>query len=161
MKKGMSELISWVLLIGLAVTLTIIVGKYMMQGAEEQAAQTVSFVETGILCEKLVISVENLTADTRGYIKEISIKNRGYLAIDGIMIRGYYKREQPLNVQKTLDNKLNPNEEIAVAISPPIYPGGIEKLEILPLKEKEGCASRKETLDCERIKDILNIDISC
>lgn len=154
MKKGISNLITWVLLIGFAVSFSIIIGRYMTQSAEQQSEQTVKFIEMGLICEKILLSVES-TEIQGSNIKSITIKNRGYLSIDGIMARAYYERDPPINVQEQF-NGINPNEEISVAVSIPVV--GIKTLEILPLKKLEGCATSKVTLSCEEIENLVGID---
>lgn len=76
MKKGVSDLIAWVLLIGFAVSLGVFVTRWSLQQAEKSTSGVEAMGEEDIQCTDVAI---------RGYCdgNNIKIKNKGTLNIIG------------------------------------------------------------------------------
>lgn len=129
MKKGVSSLIAWVLLIGFAVTLAVFVSRWSLQQAQKSTSGVEDMVMGDIQCSDVAIS---------GFCEngKIKIKNRGTLNIIGFRKDG----------KETMfeDDPLKPG---GIA-----YPTGVYKGSFVPIIEIEGkkvlCASQKQDFEC-------------
>ena len=83
MKRGASQIIAAILLIGFAVTVAMLVMNWATKHAEETTESIIGDVEGGINCEKVRINV--LSVDET--CSKIRISNNGYLKIEQVLIR--------------------------------------------------------------------------
>jgi len=84
-KRGASEVIVFVLLVGFAVTTAIIVINWSTKHTKELTEYGIEFVEKNIECEKIGINVRY--AVVKGDCSSLIITNKGYLIIDKLITR--------------------------------------------------------------------------
>src|SRR3989344_3921670 len=104
MKKGVSEIISWVLLIGFAVSLAAIVTMWTLRNTETTTEGVVKMVTEDIKCSEVFI---NLAIDCT--TKTLTVINDGKFKIDKLMIRADSSSE-------TIEANLMPGKEQSLNI---------------------------------------------
>ena len=109
MKKAVSSLIAWVLLIGFAVTLGVFVSRWSLQQAQKSTTGIEEMVMGDIQCSDVAIS---------GYCvdNKVKIKNRGTLTIAYLVKAGELDKKYCWNNGKGLE----PKDECT--LSPEKYP---------------------------------------
>jgi len=85
MKKGFSQILSWVMIIGFTIALGVFVFKWAYDFASESTDTTIKEVESDLHCDKVSILV--YPEDDCGLNDNLIIKNRGYITINKIIIR--------------------------------------------------------------------------
>lgn len=127
MKKGISELIAFVLLIGLAVTLGVFVSRWSLQQAQKSTTGIEEMVMGDVQCSD--VAIQGICDGSN-----VKIKNRGTLTIQ-YLLKGNEKT-------KYCEEKLKPNSEC-----PPI-PAGIYT-PIIKIDDKlVYCSSQKQKFEC-------------
>ncbi len=134
MKKGISEIISWVLLIGFAVSLAAIVTMWTLRNTETTTEGVVKMVTGDIKCSEVFI---NLGVDCT--TKTLTIINDGKFKIDKLMIRADDAVEtREINLMPGKGESLNINF--------------IDNIEVIPLikldKEFIGCSDKAKEVEC-------------
>lgn len=130
MKKGVSSLIAWVLLIGFAVTLAVFVSRWSLQLSQKTTEGTTEMIEGDIQCSDVSLS---------GHCEggQVIVKNSGTLTIKYILKSG----EDNIKPIGEEDKGLRPNKQ--TTLSPGTY---------TPIIEVEGkkvyCPSKKQTFNC-------------
>ena len=84
-KKGASQAIMFVLLVGFAVLAGIIVMSWSMKHTEELTEYGVDFVEDNLECDKIEINVRYTLG--QGDCSDLTVKNRGYIKTDRLITR--------------------------------------------------------------------------
>ena len=134
MKKGVSEIISWVLLIGFAVSLAAIVTMWTLRNTETTTEGVVKMVRGDIKCSEVFI---NLAIDCT--TKTLTVINNGKFKIDKLMIRADGTIE-------TIESNLMPGKEESLNID------FINNIEVIPLvkldKEFIGCSDKAKEVEC-------------
>ena len=134
MKKGVSEIISWVLLIGFAVSLAAIVTMWTLRNTETTTEGVVKMVTEDIKCSEVFI---NLAIDCT--TKTLTVINDGKFKIDKLMIRADSSSE-------TIEANLMPGKEQSLNID------FINNIEVIPLvkldKEFIGCSDKAKEVEC-------------
>ena len=134
MKKGVSEIISWVLLIGFAVSLAAIVTMWTLRNTETTTEGVVKMVRGDIKCSEVFI---NLAIDCT--TKTLTVINDGKFKIDKLMIRADSSSE-------TIEANLMPGKEQSLNID------FINNIEVIPLvkldKEFIGCSDKAKEVEC-------------
>lgn len=139
MKRGVSILISWVLLVGFAVTLALLVTVWVKQTAEEAAKELEETAEQEARCSAVAINA-NMTCATSN---DMTISNRGTFTITKVRFRQLekvYDEDKILDPGKPETQPLNSMFDIS------------KPIEIIPIIQIEGkevvCATRKITFTC-------------
>ena len=83
-KRGASEAIVFVLLVGFAVTIAIIVINWSVGHTKELTEAGIDFVEKNIECDKVGMNVKDISA---GDCSSLEIINKGYLKISKVITR--------------------------------------------------------------------------
>ena len=135
MKKGISEIISWVLLIGFAVSLAAIVTIWTLRNTEQTTEGVVKMVTKAIRCSDAFI---NLGVDCT--TKTLTIKNDGRFKIEKLIIRTGV-------TSNTVEQTLRPNEDKT------LYKRDFtDTVEVVPLlkldKEFIGCSDKSKEVKC-------------
>jgi hypothetical protein len=84
-KRGASETIIFVLLIGFTIATAIIVITWSTKHTKELTETGIEFVEKNIECDKVGINVKDISEDED--CSQLEIKNKGYLKIDKLITR--------------------------------------------------------------------------
>ena len=132
-KRGISELISWVLMIGFTVALAVIVTQFLREQAETTSENIVIDTEGDLRCSDVSLTAYCFTQDS------IKIKNKGYFTIYEIRVR---KNEEltsyPIN--------LKPGQESETLNT---GPGNLDIIPIIKVEDKLlACSDRKVSLTC-------------
>lgn len=135
-KKGISEIISWVLLIGFAVSLAVIVTTWTLKNTEKTTEGVVKMVTGDMRCSEVYI---NLEVDCVNKQLKAAMNN-GKFKISTILIRaGSY------NDKREID--LMPNDKIDLNIG-----FNSESIEVVPLikvdRELIGCSDKVKEVRC-------------
>ncbi|MBS3145541.1 hypothetical protein J4414_01945 [Candidatus Woesearchaeota archaeon] len=147
MKKGVSPLIAWILIIGLTVSLALIVGNFLKESAETTKESLIEYVEGGSTCDKIIINAEPLECNKASRNIKLKINNRGFLAINKIQVRIFYSDNTLGNEIVSFNNNLLPDNNIEAVV--PIENKAIIKLQAVPIREETGCADKKAELSQE------------
>ena len=135
MKKGISEIISWVLLIGFAVSLAAIVTIWTLRNTEQTTESVVRMVNEDIKCSEVYI---NLGVDCN--TKTLTIINNGKFKIDKVLIR-----DGSSSSQIQIDLMPNNQQVLNSAFSS-------NSIEVIPLvkaeKELIGCSNKAKEVKC-------------
>ena len=135
MKKGISEIISWVLLIGFAVSLAAIVTIWTLRNTEQTTEGVVKMVTKDIRCSDVFI---NLGVDCT--TKTLTIKNDGRFKIEKLIIRTGV-------TSNTVEQTLMPNEEKTLYNID--FTDTVEVVPLLKLdKEFIGCSDKSKEVKC-------------
>jgi len=137
-KQGVSLIISWVLLIGFAVTLGIIVSQWMQEQAEHTATTVIDEKAREMTCRDVALNAFlSPSCDT------INISNKGLFTIHEINIRSQFGTEPlPTLIPPHQSQNLN----IRTSLSPE------DSIEVIPVIQMEKtnvpCVTRKTTTTC-------------
>ncbi|HLD13036.1 MAG TPA: archaellin/type IV pilin N-terminal domain-containing protein [Candidatus Nanoarchaeia archaeon] len=146
-KKGISEVISWVLLIGVTVVLATTIGVWMKQQAEQAneyilqedyLCNDVSFSATLSDCNEpdITLTIKNTGSFT---IQEFIIRQNGELTRNGLNI----KEENRLLTLKPGESITQPAEDLNID-----QPAADTRLELTPLYKETTCTERKIIITC-------------
>ena len=143
MKRGISELISYVLLLGLAIALGILVINWFKDQATTTITEIEATTETEMLCADVSLNGAINTDCSTG---DLNISNRGYHKIDSIKVRSRINTNSNL-ISTNYNVNLNPGESQSLNINP-----SVEQIDILPLIKLNDklvvCTDRKVTIQC-------------
>jgi len=78
--KGVSPIIAWVLLVGFAVTLGVVVTQWTKTHAETEITETIKYVNTGLECDNIDFNVVYCN-DLENVQHKFKIYNRGLKTI--------------------------------------------------------------------------------
>lgn len=136
-KRGASELIAWVLIIGFSVALGVIVTQWLKEHATKSTQIVTRDIERDLRCNDVAFNAFFSSGCT-----DIQVTNRGYHKIIAIKVRN------PYDVQE-LDADLMPGSSTTIA------PQGLqpsEDIDLIPViegeKENLACIDRKLTIRC-------------
>ena len=155
-KKGQGEFVAYVLLIGLAVTLSIIIGRWSIGQSQSTSQNFVRQSEIEDKCGQIALSA---SVDCSGLANQILIKitNRGYLKIEKVKITGENGINCMLSDQPNeLDIELYPQKETQpnIQLSDRLE---CKKIYILPLMK----ISNEETIGSSDKTAEITIPDSC
>ena len=137
-KKGMSEIIAWILLLGFSISLAVIIFNWTRTHTEELTKSTVSFVEGKLECQEIAI---NVAANDDCSI--ITITNKGKLTIDQFAIRTFRQDYENTLIEAT---QLSPKQSKQLNI---LSSNKIEVIPIVKIKEKLiGCNDKRISNEC-------------
>jgi len=140
-KRGISPLISWVLLVGFAVALSMMVTDWVKTQAESTTEKTVEGVEGDIRCSQVSLNVNVDCISSPGTV-QMNLANRGKFTIHKIRIR------QPGNTEERIIT-LAPTMKRTEALNrfDPAKEGDV--VPIIMLEDKEViCSTRKVVVNC-------------
>jgi len=83
-KKGITPTISWILLVGLTITLAGIVTVWVKDIAQSSATKVVKDVESDIRCTDISVNAYEKVAPL---CLQVTVQNRGLFSIQGVKIR--------------------------------------------------------------------------
>ena len=135
-KKAVSQIISWVLLIGLTISIAIFVTKWTLDQAKQTTEGVTKLVTEDVRCSSVALNAVRDCSNENSILLKIS--NKGTLTIRGLIIRKYsgtqvQKIEESIEIlpQQTTDLNIGTN---------------YDKIEIIPKikvdKEEIGCSDR-------------------
>ncbi len=150
MKKGISEVVSWVLLISMTVVLATIVAMWMMQQTRNVVSSEIE--DTGYLCDEVAFNVRK--ADTSvgcsSQAFAFVIKNTGSFTIDEFVIRVDGKAvRNGLNIKPGLMTVVPGSEEEFVAKD--FYIADLtdsSEVEFIPVMDEKICGNRRTKFTC-------------
>lgn len=130
----MSLIISFVLLIGIAVTISSLAIIWTKNLAKKQIETTVQFVETGLECDSIYMNVKALqAAECPSAIECFNVSNNGFKTVQRLVIRytkndestnnSDFKEEIRPNTAKTLNTAVSFIDIKAVEFIPVVYAG--------------------------------------
>jgi hypothetical protein len=138
-KKGVSLIISWVLLIGFAVTLGVLVSTWMQDQAEETSETLLDDKTMELHCGDMAVNAffPTPTCDT------ISTTNKGVFTIHQVHVRSLFGTE-------TIEASIPPQQAQDLNIQTVVVSG--ESVEVIPVIKVEGktvvCVNRKLSITC-------------
>lgn len=142
-KKGASLIISWVLLVGFAVTLAVFVSTWARQQAEKTTESIVEMITTDIRCGDVAF---NVVPDCESAANDIVITNKGYLTIEKFVLR--------IDDEKKADIEGPLRPEPIAKITKNLNTVNV-KVELIPIIKVEnkilGCADKKVILTAEQL----------
>ena len=137
-KKGVSEIIAWILLLGFSVSLAVIIYNWSRTQTEDLTQSTVSFVEGKLECQEVSTNVA-----TNPECNQLTITNRGKLNIDQFAIRTFTGDQANSLIEEGV---LTPKKSKIVNIQNP------DKIEVIPIVEINnkmiGCNEKKIFYEC-------------
>lgn len=166
-KRGVSLIISWVLLLGLAIALGMAIFSWAKIQTEKNVESTLNYVEGSMNCEQVSIGVSIINADpscSGDKIETIKITNTGKLTIDAVIMRNIdnpdvVDRSSFIEERDTKNFPLVPfeaSENIGIWTLIGRVGGvstGIAKVEFIPLlqegDERFACTEKKVVVSCE------------
>lgn len=144
-KKGIGDVVGWVLLLGFTIGLATMVFMWTTQTTEESSKKSTAYVEGGMLCENVMINVALETAclPTQCCLR---IANTRYLNITKVVIRDLDPEQPAPNTEER--SNLGVNDAMIVKISG--WNG--DKVEVLPVitlnDELLSCSEKSITTQC-------------
>ena len=139
-KKGASEIISWVLLIGMTIALATIVSLWIRSTTEKDIKQITEPINEDLICNEVSFNV-NLTNDC----KNPKISNKGNFKIDDFIIR--INSQMIVNGNKnTWDELINPGQTKVLNSTLTAIPG--DEIEFIPIVRNSTCTLRGVKVTC-------------
>ena len=129
-KKGVEMWISWVLIIGFGVMLSIIVYYWMVDRANNSAEDMRTIVYDSSECSAVGINIDSVCQDTQALY--INLSNTNNLAVNALIFRTLTIFGDVGNKELNITIKSGRNEVLTVLKS-----GITKKLEIVPVTEVE------------------------
>ncbi|MCP3681917.1 MAG: hypothetical protein GY861_04430 [bacterium] len=143
-KKGVSQWISWVLLMGLAIALGTGFYYWMQNYTEESTAETILRADYAILCEDAGVSITNVCQNTQTL--NMNLTNSNNLRVKGLVFRIFDIYDMPQTVE--WNETIDPQETKNVVI---VKQGISNQLELIPIiysgKNRLICTNRKTTVE--------------
>ena len=138
-KRGISPLISWVLLIGFVIGLSLMVTTWVKQQAETRADKLVEGVESDIRCNGVAF---NAKLECNATPIELTIANKGKFTINKLTIR------QPDNSYQ-LVVEIPPTEKKTKNLKSFITSDPADLIPIISINGKDvTCSARKIVISC-------------
>lgn len=156
-KKGVSIVIGWVLLIGFAVTLAVIVYQWSVKHGEKLTSETVEFVSGKVECNEISLNVQPCFRSSYGGNQlNFTITNKGFFNLKQFVIN-VRTGTTVLNVRKEEEIKVKLWKTLKIDIED-ISLSNIESIDIIPIIEVEnkmvGCDDRKITFSENIMEEI-------
>jgi len=156
-KRGASLVISWVLLLGLAIGLGMAVFSWSKIQTEKQLESTINYVEGSMDCEQVSIGASIVVRCLNNEMRWVNVTNTGKLKIDAIVLRSLDagKEAKYLVEPPKYNFPLMPFSQSSImGVYYLVGTGvGIGTLEIIPLIKKENtyfaCNEKKLVVQCE------------
>ena len=151
-KKGVSPVIGWILLVGLAITLAGVVTVWMKSTATETAERMTISVGTDIQCSDVSINAY----EYQGGIKcnTTNLINRGYFAIEAVRVRVIGDVQDIFfpDILNPAENKtLMPGENISINLNISNLPSN-NKIGLVPVVNIDGsmiaCMTKEISVSC-------------
>ncbi len=138
MKRGVSEVISWVLLLGFSVLLGTTVIMWSKQQTEKYTDELTEMVENDINCRDIIYTI-NANCTT----KTTSVNNRGSFTIVKFIIRTNLS-------SSTLDTAVTPTSTVNLGIPPSYYDTGFDMIPFIEVNNKKvGCSDKTRRGICK------------
>ena len=138
--KGVSLIISWVLLIGFAVTLGVIVSQWMQDQANKTAETVIEAKAQEVRCRDV-----SLNAFLTNSCATLEVANKGVFTVHQINIRSKFGTE-------AIDTSILPSQSQSLNIQTALSPD--DSIEVIPVIEMEetlvSCVTRKTVANCEQ-----------
>ena len=136
-RHGLSEIVSWVLLIGVSMLLGVVVSQWLHEQAQHSTDTLIEDTTTDLVCEDVAFNAFFESGTSCG---SLTITNKGYHTLDEIRVRSDFGVDSfPLNLTPgaTLTKPLN-----TLSL-------GVEIIPVVLLAEKPvGCTDKKIKLAC-------------
>ena len=137
-KKGISPIVGWVLMLGLAISLAAVTIIYVKSTTEERVDDTVTFIESGLQCDEIFWNIN--------YVDDMfMIKNAGGKSIKGFVVKETLKTGVVDNLD--VDQIIPPGENYLFNQIPINKLLRINKIDFVPLVEidndKVGCNNKR------------------
>ena len=146
-KKGVSIAISWVLLVGFAVTLALIVTVWMKSFADDATKGATEDVEIDIKCSEVSLNAIKTTPCQLNLTMDIT--NTGYFTIEKVKVRGTDTSTKEFEFQGA-EPSLKPTQTKTLYTNTD-YPSSTE-ITIIPIIKVDqrfvGCADRIIKISC-------------
>jgi FlaG/FlaF family flagellin (archaellin) len=144
MKKGVSPAISWILLIGLSITLAGIVTVWVRTTAEDTAERITQNVESDIRCSDVSIN----TYEESSNCSKINIQNKGLFSIHAIKVISLGNVEE---VSTSPQFPLKPGDSTSIPLNI-VTPLPGNKIGIIPVtkvdKDMLACMEKEISVSC-------------
>ncbi|MCP3681919.1 MAG: hypothetical protein GY861_04440 [bacterium] len=142
-KRGVSQWISWVLLMGLAIALGTGFYYWMQNYTEETTQDTILRADYAILCEDAGISITDVCQNPQTL--NMNLTNSNNLKVKGFVFRLFDIYNMPQTVEK--NETIDPQETKNVVI---VKQGVTKQMELIPViysgKNRLICTNRKTTM---------------
>lgn len=138
-KRGISIVVSWVLLIGFTIALAVSIYTWSREQAEQLTEQTVIYVEGKLDCSSVSINVAS-----KEDCSKLNITNKGQLKIEQLVIRIFQDNDL---VGDLSEQGLMPFEEVKVATG--LVGNNLEVVPVIKVDKKLiGCVDKKIVKGC-------------
>lgn len=145
-KKAIAPIISFVLLLGLAVALGTSVFLWHARQTERLGEGVIRYASGVMSCQEL-----SFNAYSRDGCTKVVIKNNGYFSIDGFVVRSFSSFGIGSEVEQVFV-KAQSSDTLSVGLV------DAEKVEVMPVVKVEGesvgCKDRVREVDCTGLDDI-------
>lgn len=140
MKKGVSVIISWVLLVGLTVAIGTMVSIWIRTTTEKTVQEQIEQVD--LKCDDIGFNVKNNSECVYGSVS-FAVNNRGSFTIHDFIIRvdGEVTRNG-LNTPDKLNILPDQSQDLNIDITPS------SEIEFIPVVDNNACSSRRIRLKC-------------
>ncbi|MDD5331841.1 MAG: hypothetical protein PHE43_03410 [Candidatus Nanoarchaeia archaeon] len=145
-KRGASDVIGWVLLIGFSIALAAGVFTWIKGQTTEMTESTVNYVEGEMTCEDVAINIKPEIS-----CSQIIVSNKGKFTVDAIRVILYPASGDPTSELITeKENNNLPLKPMADPITLDLTPS--VKIEVTPVIKVDdnynGCSTKKEVITC-------------
>ena len=148
-RRGVSPIIAWVLLIGMAISLAMVVFNWASQQTRQLTDDSVTYVEAGLKCDQVSLNAVGKPDPER--CQSLTVTNTGFLAVHKLLIR-------PFNADKTSAGaylEYEPSQGIQPSSPPVSVNRGCSScafLEVVPLLKSDekfaACFEKKVVVNC-------------
>ncbi|HLD15326.1 MAG TPA: archaellin/type IV pilin N-terminal domain-containing protein [Candidatus Nanoarchaeia archaeon] len=139
-KRAASEIISWILLVGMTIALATIVSIWIKSTVEKDVKDIVDPINEDMLCNDISFNV-NLTNDC----SNPKISNKGSFTIDDFIIR--INDEMIVNGNRNIwDESIIPGQTKVLNSILDTIPG--DEIEFIPISRNSTCSSRSVKVIC-------------
>ena len=127
-RRGATQWLSWVLLVGFTVGISVFVYGWMVDQANKSATQMQSIVEDSSECDYLSIYVSSICQDAQHIY--LNITNSNALDVDRIIFRTFDLESQPDMRNRSVSIRPQSTKELTV-----LKQGITKKLELIPMTQ--------------------------
>ena len=107
-KRGVSAIISWVLIVAFVISLGTIVSRFMIDFTKEQTKEAKKIVFDSDECRSIAISIDTACHDTSEEVINLTISNRNFVKVEKILYKVLTENNRP-GVSGELEFPINPD----------------------------------------------------
>ena len=151
-RKGIGQVLTWVLLLGFAVALATVIFFWASKHTEKVSGTTISYVEGGMQCEQVAINFDETYGSACS--EDVIVQNVGYLKVSKLSIRKVsedpaYKDAFEASLMPQASYNISQDMNVTLELGGSLLEATLEVVPILEINgEFIGCNNKAAAKEC-------------